>query len=50
MATATAEQAKEAARRRKANQRAREKGMPEPYPVINFAAEDEEKGLKEQEH
>jgi predicted phage terminase large subunit-like protein len=50
MATATAEQTKEAARRRKANQRAREKGMPEPYPVINFAAEDEEKGLKEQEH
>src|SRR5579859_220354 len=30
---ATSEQTKEAARRRKANQRAREKGLPEPYPA-----------------
>ena len=30
---ATAEQTKEAARRRKANQRARERGLPEPYPA-----------------
>jgi hypothetical protein len=47
---ATAEQSKEAARRRKANQRAREKGMPEPYPVIDFSAEEEEKSRRQEEH
>lgn len=46
----TAEQSRESARRRQANKRARAKGMPEPYPVINVAVEEEEKGLREQEH
>lgn len=40
---ATAEERKEAARRRKANQRAREKGLPEPYKVS-----EQDKELKKQ--
>ena len=47
---ATAEQQKEAARRRQANKRARDKGMPEPYAVTDVAAEEAEKGVREQEH
>jgi hypothetical protein len=47
---ATSEQAKEAARRRQANKRARDKGMPEPYPVTDVVVEEEEKGLKLKEH
>src|ERR1700680_2174484 len=47
---ATSEQAKEAARRRQANKRARDKGMPEPYPVTDVVAEEEEKGLRLKEH
>src|SRR5271170_2598903 len=47
---ATSEQARESARRRKANQRARDAGMPEPYPVTSMVAEEEEKGLRLEEH
>ena len=46
----TAEQSKEAARRRQANKRARDRGMPEPYPVTDVVAEEEEKGLRVKEH
>ncbi len=46
----TPEQVREAARRRKANSRARKKGMPEPYPVIDLSVADEVKDLHSQEH
>lgn len=46
---ATAEQTKEAARRRKANQRARDKGLPEPYPTID-AEMPETKSAREQKY
>jgi hypothetical protein len=46
----TAEQIKEAARRRKANERARKKGMPEPYRAIDLDSEEESKTEREQEH
>jgi predicted phage terminase large subunit-like protein len=46
---ATSEQAKESARRRKANQRAREKGLPEPYGQ-SVAEEEQEKSQKLAEH
>jgi hypothetical protein len=47
---ATAEQSREAARRRQANKRAREKGMPEPYSTTSLIVEEAEKSLREQEH
>ena len=47
---ATAEQAREAARRRQANKRARDKNMPEPYATTDIVAEEEEKGLRQKEH
>lgn len=46
----TSEQAREAARRRQANKRARDKGMPEPYEVTDVVAEEAEKGLKLKQH
>src|SRR5579863_6488659 len=45
----TKSQVKEQARRRKANQRAREAGMPEPYPA-EAEASTEEQSAKEQQH
>jgi hypothetical protein len=44
----TKEQAKEQARRRKANQRARDKGMPEPYPVDQVSSAEEQSGREKQ--
>lgn len=46
---ASADQSKEAARRRKANQRARDRGLPEPYSVTPIQ-EEAEKSAREQQH
>lgn len=46
---ATAEQSREAGRRRKANQRARERGLPEPYSTT-LVEEEVVKGVREQQH
>jgi hypothetical protein len=46
----TADQSKEAARRRQANKRARDKGMPEPYLVTSLLVEEAEKSAREKEH
>src|ERR1700747_3183081 len=47
---ATADQAREASRRRKANKRARDRGLPEPFPVTNVVAEEAEKSQRLIDH